>query len=264
VNTFHYGPVRLFGGRFIRNRTQPIFARRTTDNSRKPAARLGRSLIFVLAFALALAFVTSGNHAAAADSPTVAGIDSVPVFGATHKKVEQSKSFRNWQRMLKRYAKQEDRISKGRARMNEKGGEKLWNDLIDRLQGLDAATQVAEVNSYFNKLTYQSDTKNYDVKDYWATPYQFLSRAKGDCEDFAAAKYFALRTLGFEASQLRLVAGYDKARGGAHAVTLVMLDGQVLMLDIGKGGVMEMAAATQFKPFYSVTESGGWLHTKRA
>ena len=148
--------------------------------------------------------------------------------------------------------------------MNEKAGSKLWNQLIDSLRGLDRTTQIEKVNSYFNTLTHQSDSKNYDVEDYWATPYQFLSRAKGDCEDFAAAKYLALRALGFESSQLRLVVGYDRARGAAHTVTLAVVDGQVLMLDIGDNAIVEMAEVSGFDPFYSVTESDGWLHMKRA
>ena len=40
----------------------------------------------------------------------------------------------------------------------------------------------------------------------------------GDCKDFAAAKYLALRELGFRSNQLRLVVGYDRVRDGAHTV----------------------------------------------
>jgi predicted transglutaminase-like cysteine proteinase len=106
--------------------------------------------------------------------------------------------------------------------------------------------------------------KNYAIQDYWATPYQFLSRAKGDCEDFSAAKYLALRALGFHSNQLRLVVGYDRVRGGAHTVLLVVVGGRVLMLDIGDNTIVEMSGVKIFDPFYSVTESEGWMHMKRA
>ena len=219
----------------------------------------------VVALALALAFAVAGAvHGTAAETTGVLSMESVPLFGAVETKVKKSTSFRSWETLLKRYAKQEGRLLKGRGRINEKLGSKLWNELIDSLRGLDRATQIEKINSYFNSLTYQSDSKNYDVEDYWATPYQFLSRAKGDCEDFAAAKYLALRALGFESSQLRLVVGYDRARGAAHTVTLAVVDGQVLMLDIGDNAIVEMAEVSGFDPFYSVTESDGWLHMKRA
>ena len=150
-----------------------------------------------------------------------------------------------------------------RGRINEINGSKLWNDMIASLRGLDPTTQIREVNSYFNKLTYQSEAKTYDAKDCWATPYQFLSRAKGDCEDFAAAKYFALRALGFDSSQLRLVVGYDHTRRAAHTVTLAVVNGQAMILDIGDDAIVDMAVMTQFDPLYSVTESAGWLYVKR-
>jgi len=95
------------------------------------------------------------------------------------------------------------------------------------------------------------------------TPYQLLDRAKGDCEDFAAAKYFALRALGFESSQLRLVVGYDRTRRRTHTVILAVVEGQVMMLDIGKNTIVEMARVTMFDPFFSVTESDGWMHMMR-
>ena len=47
----------------------------------------------------------------------------------------------------------------GACRSNEKAGSKLWIELIDSLQGLDQITQIQKVNSYFNALTYQSDSK---------------------------------------------------------------------------------------------------------
>ena len=70
--------------------------------------------------------------------------------------------------------------------------------------------------------------------------------------------------LGFDSSQLRLVVGYDRARGGAHTVTLAVVDGQVMTLDIGDNALVEIAGVTRFDPLYSVTESDGWLHMKRA
>ena len=53
----------------------------------------------------------------------------------------------------------------------------------------------------------------------------------GDCEDFAIAKYFALRDLGFPASQMRIVVLKDTLRNLDHAVTAVYLDGDAWILD---------------------------------
>lgn len=264
MNIFHCGSVRFPGGHRVRDRNQPIFAKRTTYISRRPAARICRALVFALAFSLALGFVSSGNDAAAGDIVVASNQGSISVFGAEGMKVKNSKPFRGWDTMLARYAKQEARLAKGGGRINEKNGSKLWDDMIASLRGLEPTTQIRKVNRYFNKLTYQSDAKTYAAKDYWATPYQFLSRAKGDCEDFAAAKYFALRALGFDSSQLRLVVGYDHTRRAAHTVTLAVVNGHAMILDIGDNPIVDMAVMTRFDPLYSVTESAGWLYVKRA
>jgi predicted transglutaminase-like cysteine proteinase len=264
MRNFHSGVVRLLASFGACRSNEKVSCERTTDISGLQAARLFRAIIFTLALSLALCFVTDVSDALAGESASAAKGDTVSVFGAKQIKVKKSNSFTSWDTLLKRYAKQEARLEKGRGRINEKAGSKLWIELIDSLQGLDQITQIQKVNSYFNALTYQSDSKNYEMEDYWATPYQFLSRAKGDCEDFAAAKYFALRELGFTSDQLRLVVGFDRARGGAHTVTLAVVDGQAMMLDIGDDAVIEVASVTEFDPLYSVTESAGWLHRKAA
>ena len=46
-------------------------------------------------------------------------------------------------------------------------------------------------------------------------------RMSGDCEDYAIAKFFALRQLGFGAEQMRIVILWDEIRGIGHAVLAV-------------------------------------------
>ena len=202
MSIFHCGVVRLLASIGARNCDETTSCERTTYIAGHRALGLFRAVILTLALVLAFCFIGDFSDASAGEQASAAKSDVVSVFGAKQTKVKKSKSFTSWGTLLKRYAKQEARLEKGRGCINEKAGSKLWVELIDSLQGLDQVTQIQKVNSYFNALTYQSDSKNYDIEDYWATPYQFLSRAKGDCEDFAAAKYFALRELGFDSDQL--------------------------------------------------------------
>ncbi len=37
--------------------------------------------------------------------------------------------------------------------------------------------------------------KVYGKSDYWATPWEFLGKDRGDCEDYVISKYFALKYL---------------------------------------------------------------------
>jgi len=62
--------------------------------------------------------------------------------------------------------------------------------------------KLQTVNRFFNTVRYMSDKKVYGKKDYWATPWQFLGKDKGDCEDYVISKYFALRYLNISAKKL--------------------------------------------------------------
>lgn len=73
---------------------------------------------------------------------------------------------------------------------------------------LDDAKQTTDlqklkaVNDFFNDVKYASDMKVYNKKDYWATPWEFLGKDMGDCEDYVISKYFALLYLGIDSKKL--------------------------------------------------------------
>jgi predicted transglutaminase-like cysteine proteinase len=62
--------------------------------------------------------------------------------------------------------------------------------------------KLKAVNDFYNGVKYSSDLKIYNKKDYWATPYEFLGKDRGDCEDYVIAKYFALKYLDVDPSKL--------------------------------------------------------------
>ncbi len=76
------------------------------------------------------------------------------------------------------------------------------NESLDKLKGKSDLEKLQGVNKFYNNTPYVSDIQNYGKKDYWATPWEFLGRDKGDCEDYVIAKYFALRHLGIESKKL--------------------------------------------------------------
>ena len=84
------------------------------------------------------------------------------------------------------------------------------NKTLEELRGADERAMLEGVNDFFNAVRYTSDLKNYNQKDYWATPWEFLGRDKGDCEDYVIAKYFALKYLGIDPKKLYFT--YVKSR----------------------------------------------------
>jgi len=73
------------------------------------------------------------------------------------------------------------------------------------LNSVENATDLEKlnaVNEFFNGVKYASDMKVYHKRDYWATPWEFLGKDRGDCEDYVISKYFALRYLGIPSKKL--------------------------------------------------------------
>jgi predicted transglutaminase-like cysteine proteinase len=81
--------------------------------------------------------------------------------------------------------------------------------LMNSLKNADDIEKLLKVNNFFNQVTYKSDMSVWGVKDYWATRMEFLGKDKGDCEDYATAKYFTLKQLGVPTSKMYL--SYVKA-----------------------------------------------------
>lgn len=136
-----------------------------------------------------------------------------------------------------------------------------WAAFLETLKDKDRLTQVREVNAYMNRQRYLTDPRNYGVKDYWATPGQFFRR-DGDCEDYAIAKFISLRTLGFSNDEMRVVVLQDLNLRVGHAILVVNLNGQALVLDNQVKSVVRAEAIRHYRPIYSINESHWWLHRR--
>jgi predicted transglutaminase-like cysteine proteinase len=93
----------------------------------------------------------------------------------------------------------------------ERGGDALrtvqeMQELVGRLAAADERTQHEQTNLFYNrKIRYTSDQRLYQQVDYWASPLDTFARGRGDCEDYAIAKYFTLLAEGMQPSKLRMV-----------------------------------------------------------
>jgi predicted transglutaminase-like cysteine proteinase len=80
---------------------------------------------------------------------------------------------------------------------------------------LDEAGQLEAVNNYFNhRIVFAEDQDVWGEADYWTSPLELLQQGRGDCEDYAIAKYFSLVAIGMPVSRLRMV--YARAQVGVR------------------------------------------------
>ena len=76
-----------------------------------------------------------------------------------------------------------------------------------------------------------SDLAQWGVLDRWSAPLETLTTGRGDCEDYAIAKYVALTQAGVAAEDVRLVIVHDLTAGENHAVVATRLNGDWIILD---------------------------------
>ena len=67
--------------------------------------------------------------------------------------------------------------------------------------------------------------------DIWASPLMTFGSGAGDCEDYAIAKYVALREAGMASADLRLVVVYNRPAHENHMVAAARVDGRWRILD---------------------------------
>lgn len=143
--------------------------------------------------------------------------------------------------------------------------ERAWMkgvDLPDPLAGATGGTLrlgLALVNRRINARPYRRDGIRSRQANSWAAPSDFFAIG-GDCEDFAIAKYFALRAMGLSGDVMRIVVVRDRQRGQDHAVLLVRDGAQDHVLDNLRGEIVPWRTVEHYQPVYSVNELGAWLH----
>ncbi|MBQ1783448.1 MAG: transglutaminase-like cysteine peptidase [Gammaproteobacteria bacterium] len=137
----------------------------------------------------------------------------------------------------------------------------LHNEL-QQLGNSSTLVQLKAVNAHFNSYIFRSDQEQWGRVEYWATPFELMAAGAGDCEDFAIAKYFALRSLGIDDDHLRLM--YVRARTGnlnqAHMVLAYypLADAEPLVLDNLVPEILPASARSDLQPVYSFNGRGLW------
>jgi len=134
-----------------------------------------------------------------------------------------------------------------------------WRNLLEFLKNKPADEQISAINVHMNNAPYITDIINWGVPDYWASLRQFFNK-DGDCEDYAIAKYLSLKELGFDVDTMRIVVVEDTNLDIPHAVLVISMDGQRLVLDNQVSYIVREKAVLHYRPYYSINENAWWLH----
>jgi predicted transglutaminase-like cysteine proteinase len=129
--------------------------------------------------------------------------------------------------------------------------------IVDAGRQRDGRARLGEINRAINlAIRSTSDEAQYGETDFWASPLATFSRGAGDCEDYAIAKFAALRLAGIAADDLRILIMRDPVRGEDHAVAAARLDGRWLTLDNRRMAMIEDGEIRNYQPTFVMDRDG--------
>jgi predicted transglutaminase-like cysteine proteinase len=140
----------------------------------------------------------------------------------------------------------------------------IWDKMLEDAKGKKAVKKLKAVNDFFNKIKYLPDRKVWKKKDYWAAPFEFMGVGAGDCEDYAIAKYFALRALGIPDEKLKITYVKLKQKRKKYEEAHMVLNyyhkpnSTPIILDNVNKKLKLATKRTDLKPVYSFNASGLW------
>jgi predicted transglutaminase-like cysteine proteinase len=246
----------------------PLFARRRTTLLCAAAA-----LAAVLALPAAVSAQTFGDVARAATQaalverntaivqPLTPATAQPGLLGSTEFRSDRLDGLPQWTRVLDTMARERPTFERCAADVIECPTPALrnWHRIIAAAAQLPPDQQIGAINTAFNRWPYKEDTEVYGLQEYWATPSEFMAHS-GDCEDYAIAKYFALRQLGFSKDAMRVVILKDRIRGVGHAVLAIYRQDRILILDSLSNMILPDDRYKHYVPQYSMNETTRWAH----
>jgi predicted transglutaminase-like cysteine proteinase len=129
--------------------------------------------------------------------------------------------------------------------------------IVDTGRARDGRARFGEINRAINlSIRATSDLAVYGAMDVWNSPLATFAHGTGDCEDYAIAKFVALRQAGVPAQDLRIIIMRGIFHGDDHAVTAARLNGHWLMLDNRRMAMVEDAYVRNYRPLFVMDETG--------
>jgi len=134
---------------------------------------------------------------------------------------------------------------------------KKFLDVIADGRAHDGRARIGVINRDINlAIKPTSDLAQWGVADRWSAPLATLASGRGDCEDYAIAKYVALREAGLPRSDVRLVIVRDLANRADHALAAARIDETWIMLDNRRLILTEDHAMARVVPLFEMDETG--------
>ncbi len=190
-------------------------------------------------------------------------------FDAPESYLAEASALPAWAHALERHGNEKPLIDDClEAEESCEGRLKSLRHIIRKGADLEPDDQLRLVNRYINKRRYRRDRTRLSLsvaeggearlRNQWSTLLEFLKRG-GDCEDYATAKYFLLRELGYAAEDMRIVVSFDRSVRAHHAVLAIRRsDGSSWLLE--SDNTIRKSRQRGYRFIYAINENGLWDH----
>ena len=132
-----------------------------------------------------------------------------------------------------------------------------FNSIIAEGRGRDGLARIGLINRAINlAIVPTSDMKQWGVPDRWSPPLETLATGRGDCEDYAIAKYAALLDAGISNDDLKLVLVRNLLRDEDHAILAARVDGKWYVLDNRWLALVPDSQLAHVIPLFVLDEAG--------
>src|SRR5262249_40249715 len=129
--------------------------------------------------------------------------------------------------------------------------------IVDTGRQREGRARLGEINRAVNlAIRATSDQAQFGESDVWSSPLVTFYRGAGDCEDYAIAKFVALRMAGIAAEDLRIVVTADVLSGDGQAVAAVRLAGHWLIPDNRRMAMVEDIHVKNSRPLFVIDQFG--------
>jgi predicted transglutaminase-like cysteine proteinase len=129
--------------------------------------------------------------------------------------------------------------------------------IVDNARTREGRARIGEINRAINlAIRPMSDLAQHGAVDVWSSPLATFTSHAGDCEDYAIAKFAALRLAGVSLDDVRVVIMRDTKHGEGHAVVAARLDGHWLILDNRHMAMVEDSSLRNYQASIVIDQNG--------
>lgn len=193
----------------------------------------------------------------AVSSQTAPAPETAP-FGLATERVSEGEILRKWTRVESEIREDEQILARcGKDASSCPLAAQRLLAIVDEGRARSGRARIGVINRAINlAIIPTSDLVQWGVADRWSAPLETFTTHRGDCEDYAIAKYVALRAAGVAPDDVKLVVVRNDDISENHAVVAVRLDSAWVILDNRWLALVPDRAMRHAIPTFEIDEDG--------